>query len=112
MNLGEVYLDADIALDVDEDEIGVGNEIEDKREEEETSRCGIWQWWRHRHTEHCRKTLDVLSPFFPTWVLRFVAPRPLQQQHASHSLVYQTPMQVGDWQKAGECQNSDEMRMH
>jgi len=55
MNLGEVYLDVDIALDVDEDENGVENEIEDKREEEETSRCGIWQWWRHRHTEHCRK---------------------------------------------------------
>lgn len=65
------------------------------------------------YMEHCWKTLEhVPSPFFPAWVLHFVAPRPLQQQHASHSLVYQTPMQVGDWQKAGECQHSDEMRMH
>jgi len=69
------------------------------------------------YMEHCRKTLDVPSPFFPTWVLHLQspvppAPRPLQQQqqHASHSLVYQMPMQVGDWQKAGECQDSDEMK--
>jgi len=35
MNLGEVYLDVDIALDVDEGENGIGNEIEDKKERKE-----------------------------------------------------------------------------